>query len=433
MEGLAVMPRFGARYGLPFLTARSPLATLPVVSTAAPQPQPQHSVIARHLAWLVGFGAWWLGLGLLAQEPSIVNPLTPLTQRAGTMRAAVDSLAPPDADLLAEQRAAMYADLDRDAAEFERFGRLLRAVVQLANPSVVHIEASTAGAAEEAGSGVVVQLLGRPYVITNRHVVQAADPDRIKLRLHDSRHVAVQAILSDPSTDVAVLTVVTDGLVPARLGNSQQVDIGDFVLALGSPFGLSHSVTFGIISAKGRRDLQLGSDDVRLQDFLQTDAAINPGNSGGPLLNLRGEVIGINTAIASSSGGSEGIGFAIPINMVMYVARQLVQDGHVTHAYLGVRLENGFGPEMAQQLGMADARGALVKAITPGSPAHRARLQVHDLITHFNQLHVESDVHLVNLVGLTPVGERIQLRVLRQGSPLEVQVEVGARKQFEAD
>src|SRR6185503_4020578 len=149
------------------------------------------------------------------------------------------------------------------------------------------------------------------------------------------------------------MSVAAPGLVPARLGDSGKLEIGDFVLAVGSPFGLSHSVTYGIISAMGRRDLELGDDGVPYQDFLQTDAAINPGNSGGPLLNLRGEVIGINTAIASNSGGNEGIGFTIPINMTMYVARQLIDRGSVAHAYLGVRLDMNFGPEAAAKLGLS--------------------------------------------------------------------------------
>lgn len=400
----------------------------------------------RLATWLLVFSGWWGVTEPLrgqAPETPLANPAAPTLVRPGTMRAAVESLARTHvatSDPL--DRQAQFAELDRDVQAFERFGRVLRTVVQLGNPSVVHIEASSGGGTangrreptvEEAGSGVIVELAGRPYVLTNRHVVLDAAPEQIQMRLHDSRLLTAEWVKADPSTDVAVVAVKERELTPARLGDSQLVDIGDFVLALGSPFGLSHSVTFGIISAKGRRDLQLGNDDVRLQDFLQTDAAINPGNSGGPLLNLRGEVIGINTAIASSSGGSEGIGFAIPINMVVYVARQLVERGEVTHAYLGVRLENGFGPELARELGVTSPRGALVKAITPGSPADRAHLQVHDLITHFNETDVESDVHLVNLVGLTPVGERVALRVVRAGRPVEVEVEVGERKKFESD
>src|SRR5205085_10072275 len=163
------------------------------------------------------------------------------------------------------------------------------------------------------------------------------------------------------------------GLIAARIGDSSKVEIGDFVLAVGSPFGLSHSVTYGIISAKGRRDLELGDDSVRFQDFMQTDAAINPGNSGGPLINLRGEVVGMNTAIASSSGGNEGIGFTIPINMVMIIARQLVERGTVIRAYLGVALDSKFGPATAMSVGLMRPRGTRVTRITPGSPAESGK------------------------------------------------------------
>ncbi len=163
------------------------------------------------------------------------------------------------------------------------------------------------------------------------------------------------------------------------------------MLAVGSPFGLSHSVTFGIISAKGRRDLHLGDAELRFQDFLQTDAAINPGNSGGPLCNLRGEIIGINTAIASNSGGNEGIGFSIPINMFMAVARQLIETGKVARAFLGVSLDAKFGPAMAAEIGLPGPMGAGVTAVTPGSPAEAARLQPGDVILEIDGTRVEDD------------------------------------------
>ena len=158
------------------------------------------------------------------------------------------------------------------------------------------------------------------YVLTNRHVVKYANPKDIKIRLSDGRLIHPKKIWEDRKTDVAVMKVQAPQLVPARLGKSDKVEIGDFVLAIGSPFGLRQSVTYGIVSAKGRHDLDLGEGDVEYQNFIQTDAAINPGNSGGPLVNLRGEVVGMNTAIASSSGGNEGIGFSIPIRNVLHIA-----------------------------------------------------------------------------------------------------------------
>jgi serine protease Do len=215
--------------------------------------------------------------------------------------------------------------------------------------------------------------------------------------------------------EVALADVVT-----ATLGNSDAVDIGDFVLAFGSPFGLSHSVTFGIVSGKGRRDLDLGDSGVRLQDFLQTDAAINPGNSGGPLVNLRGEVIGINTAIASSSGGNEGVGFAIPINTFLFAARQLVEKGTVTRAFLGVTLDARFDFEAAQAVGLQQRLGARVVTVTPDSSAAQAGIQPGDVILRFDETVVESDAHLINLVNTSEVGKEVTLEIFRSGQTLKI-------------
>jgi serine protease Do len=205
-------------------------------------------------------------------------------------------------------------------------------------------------------------------------------------------------------------------LVTAKLGDSSRMEIGDYVLAVGSPFGLSHSVTYGILSAKGRRNLELGSKEIEIQDFFQTDAAINPGNSGGPLLNLRGEIVGINTAIASNSGGNEGIGFSIPINMAMLVAEQLVSNGKLGRSYLGVVLENAFDIFTARRLGLSVANGALVKSIIPNSPASRAGIQVGDVILEYNGIKIDNDGHLVKQVGLTPVGSTIAMVIYREGN-----------------
>ena len=210
------------------------------------------------------------------------------------------------------------------------------------------------------------------------------------------------------------------------------MEIGDFVVAVGSPFGLNHSVTFGIISAKGRRDLKLGDGSVKYQNFLQTDAAINPGNSGGPLLNLRGEVIGLNTAIASSSGGSEGIGFAIPIKMVMSIARQLIEQGFVRRAYLGVRLDSGFTADEASERGLPRPAGALISGVTSQSPAAASGFNVGDVILQFDGVSIEDNAHLVNLVSVTPVGERVEVLIYRDGSPVRKQVMVGDRGDFES-
>jgi serine protease Do len=329
------------------------------------------------------------------------------------------------------QRAEAFAALARDVESLERHSNRLKSVVKLAGPSVVHIDtekveremprAARRGQIEEAGSGFIIDFGGKYYTITNRHVVKFAALDDIKITLADGRQINPTKVWTDPETDIAALAVTAPKLIPARVGNSDSVEIGDFVLAMGSPFGLSHSVTFGIVSAKGRRDLELG-DDVRFQDFLQTDAAINPGNSGGPLVNLRAEVIGMNTAIASSSGGSEGIGFAIPINMVMVIVKQLIERGTVERAFMGVALDSKFGPAVAVAVGLNRPRGARVTRVTPGSPSELAKLQPGDIILRYNGVKVDNDSHLISLVSLTEVGKKIILEVFRDRQILELPV-----------
>ena len=335
----------------------------------------------------------------------------------------------------------LYAQLSADVAELEQRGSILKRVVKLVRPAVVHIEArretdatrTPRGDAEEAGSGVIIERRGKLYVLTNRHVIKYSTLTGINVKLADGRVVHPKQTWADPATDVAIMAITTEGLLPARLGDSSKLEIGDFVLAVGSPFGLSHSVTYGIISAKGRRDLRLGDDGVQLQDFLQTDAAINPGNSGGPLLSLRGEVIGLTTAIASTSGANEGIDFAIPINMVMVIADQLIERGMVVRAFLGVKLDSTFGPTEAAQLGMARPEGARVSGITRNSPAEQARILVGDVILEFDGIRVEDDMHLINLVSLTPVQKEVEVRLLREGRPLGLRLRVANRAQMPAD
>ncbi len=336
----------------------------------------------------------------------------------------------------------LYQDLAQEVAALERQGALLRKVVQIVKPTVVHIEAEKTEEGsfpsarkkpiEEAGSGVIIQHQDKFYVLTNRHVIKNSALNMIRIKLADGRQIYPTKVWSDIGTDVAVMSVAAPSLTAARLGDSSKLDIGDFVLAVGSPFGLSHSVTFGIISAKGRRDLQLGDDGVRFQDFLQTDAAINPGNSGGPLMNLRGEVVGINTAIASSSGGNEGIGFSIPINLVMLIATQLVERGSVSRAYLGVRLDSKFGLETATRLGLPRLYGASVIGITPKSPAEIADLRAGDVILEFDGARIDDDNHLINRVSLTPVGHEVDVLLFRDGKSVSVKVKVGDRQQFES-
>lgn len=331
-----------------------------------------------------------------------------------------------------ENRSAEFRAINAEVDLLERQLSLLKRVVRFARPSIVHIEASkasqpgpgfAASKIQEAGAGVILKIGDANYVLTNRHVIHQAQLESIKLSLTDGRMFHPEQVWSDPSTDIAVLLLPTaEGIIPAEIGDSNRVEIGDYVLAVGSPFGLSHSVSYGIISAKGRRNLELGAREIEIQDFFQTDAAINPGNSGGPLLNLRGEVIGINTAIASNSGGNEGIGFSIPIKMAALVAEHLIENGKLPRAYLGVQLDGTFNSDKAKQLGMVAPRGALIKAVKPESPAAKAGLQHGDVVLEFDGTTVENDGHLLQTAGLTPVNREVDVIILRDRQTYRVQV-----------
>lgn len=334
------------------------------------------------------------------------------------------------------ERDQLYSELAREYKVFEKNTRILKRVVKVARPTVVHIEVNrsgsvTRGMPEETGSGVIIRLEGKYYVLTNRHLVRGAAPSQIGVRLADGRELTPTAAWSDPGTDVATLAITGTNLQHSRIGNSEGLEIGDFVMAIGSPFGLNHSVTYGIISAMGRRDLRLATDEVNYQDFLQTDASINPGNSGGPLVNLRGELIGINTAIASIGGRNEGIGFSIPINMVMFVAEQLIEKGKVIRGYLGVWLDRDFGANEAVKLGIKIPGGARIRRVTENSPAAKADLREGDVILSLDGIKIDDDSHLINQVALTPVGETVSMVIFRDGDTQTVDVEVGNRADYE--
>ncbi|MGO9113334.1 MAG: S1C family serine protease [Thermoguttaceae bacterium] len=342
-------------------------------------------------------------------------------------------------DTSPETRAQLRRILEQNIPVLEAQATVLKTVAKLIGPTVVHIEADVPQQTlqhnrdrhvEEDGSGVIIQRKDRFYVLTNRHVFRSAPADGIRIYLADGRRLHPQRVLEDEETDVGVLPIEAADLIASPVGDSDRMEIGDFVLAVGSPFNLSHSVTFGIISARGRHHLDLGDESVKFQDFLQTDAAINPGNSGGPLCNLHGEIIGINTAIASNSGGFEGIGFSIPINLFMSVARQLIDNGKVTHAFLGVSLDGKFGPAIAAELGMARATGTRVVTVTRGGPAEAAGIRPGDVILKVDGTTIDDDAHLVNLVGLIEVGRKVSLEIFRDGKTIDVQVEVVDRSKF---
>jgi serine protease Do len=381
---------------------------------------------------------WWTARLPWAATIIPVFLLTFIWPAAGRAQPALPAAIERAGPVSPEQRAELYRQLAANAEVLRAQSAVVKTVAKLIGPTVVHIEADVSTQVqygrghhvEEAGSGVIIELDAKHFVLTNRHVIRGATTDKIKINLASGRQIHPVQVWEDADTDIAVMALADKGLVAAPVGDSSKLEIGDFVLAVGSPFGLSHSVTYGIISAKGRRDLQLGDSSVRFQDFLQTDAAINPGNSGGPLVNLEGQVIGINTAIASNSGGNEGIGFAIPINMYMVIARQLIETGKVARAFLGVNLDSKFGPAMAAELGLPCPVGARITGITKGAPAESTDLRVGDVILQFNNIPIEDDAHLVNLVGLTKIGTQVPLVVYRDRKVFTITVAVGDRAQF---
>ena len=338
-----------------------------------------------------------------------------------------------------DRRAQSFDRLDRDVLQLEQVLSVVKRTIKLAAPFVVHIEAkkhenaSRGGRSrtvEEDGAGIILLRDRKYYVLTNRHVIQNAQKRQITIELEDGRRLHPKEILTDADTDMAVLALSADELTPARIGNSNDVEVGDFVLAIGSPFGLSWSASHGMVSAKGRRDLKLGGETLKYQDFIQTDAAINPGNSGGPLLNLRGEVIGLNTAIASASGVNEGVGFCIPINMAMFVARQLIDHGVVRRAKLGVSLDREFDAKKARLSGLKRLRGTRLTSVEEGSPAGLAGMRRGDVILEFDGVGVDSDVHLVNLVSMTPIDRVVPIVILREGRRMRVKCKLIGRSNY---
>jgi serine protease Do len=328
------------------------------------------------------------------------------------------------------EREQEFAQLAEEVQALDAQLGIFKRVVRLVSASVIHIEASPLpqyrlrSNSEEAGSAVLVRYQGADYALTNRHVIKHSDEKLISLELADGRQLHPKKIWSDRETDVAVMLVDAPNLVPARIGNSDDMEIGDMVLAFGSPFNLQRSVTRGIISAKGRSNLDLGEGEVLYQNFLQTDAAINPGNSGGPLVNLRGEVIGMNTAIASNSGGNEGIGFSIPINVAVRIMRQLIDNGEVERGFLGVALDRSFDVASAQRVGLTRLTGARVTNITVGSPASFADIKVDDIILRFDGMLIDNDEHLINLVKRTEIGRRIPVELFRNGQLTTTHVDI---------
>lgn len=272
---------------------------------------------------------------------------------------------------------------------------------------------------QSLGSGFILDREG--HVVTNNHVVENAV--KIKVKLADGKEFEAQVVGRDPNTDLALIKIKgSNGLTPLPTGDSDKLRVGSWVLAIGSPFGLEQTVTSGIVSAKGR---VIGAGPY--DDFIQTDASINPGNSGGPLLNMKGEVVGINTAIFSRGGGNVGVGFAIPVNMANGIIAQLKDAGEVTRGWLGVGIQN-LTPELAEYYGAEDNQGALVTQVFDGDPADRAGIRKGDIITAVDGKKIATSRELSQEVANSRVGEKVSVSVLRDGRERSVEVELTKRK-----
>ncbi len=260
---------------------------------------------------------------------------------------------------------------------------------------------------QATGSGVIVDA-ARGYVLSNAHVVENATT--IEVTTKDNRRFPAKLIGRDAETDVAVLQIATQNLTAVPMGDSDRLQVGDFVLAIGNPFGLGQTVTSGIVSALGRSGLGIEG----YEDFIQTDASINPGNSGGPLVNLNGQVVGINTAILAPGGGNIGIGFAVPISMARRVMEELIRSGEVKRGRIGVEIQD-LTPDIAQAMNTQHTTGAIIRRVEQGSPADRAGLRSGDLVVAVNGTPVRSGTQLRNMIGLSRIGDEVTLTVARRG------------------
>lgn len=274
---------------------------------------------------------------------------------------------------------------------------------------------------QSLGSGVIVDA-ERGLVLTNHHVI--ANALEITVTLRDGRHLQAEIVGADPATDVALVKIPADNLRAIRPANSDGLRVGDFVVAIGNPFGLGQTVTSGIVSALGRSGLGIEG----YEDFIQTDASINPGNSGGALVNLQGELVGINTAIFSQSGGNIGIGFAIPINMALQITEQLLEKGKVERGFVGIRAQN-VSADLAEAFGLKNQQGAIINHVLPASPAAVAGLKVGDIIIAIDAKKMKHAGDVRNYIGLLSVDEQVRFDILRNGKPKMLLVRISPKKE----
>ena len=273
---------------------------------------------------------------------------------------------------------------------------------------------------QSAGSGVIVDAING-YILTNHHVIEGAE--KIQISLINGDTLDAEVIGSDPATDIALLKVDSKILIDIKIGDSDIVQVGDFVIAIGNPFGLSHTVTSGIVSALGRT----GISNNGYEDFIQTDASINPGNSGGALVNMKGELVGINSAIISRSGGNVGIGFAVPSEIAQSIMQQILDFGEVRRGLLGVSIQS-IDPENASALGVEIDYGALISSIEPGSAAEKAGLQVDDIIIQIDNEKISNSRELANIIGLKGSGEEVEIQLVRNNNKINVVAILGQQQ-----
>lgn len=330
-------------------------------------------------------------------------------------------------------RAALRRELAKAAEPFEKLGEVFRLSVELAGPAIVHIETSQVKSVhptkaagrdvrmqvEETGSGVIAKIGGKTVILTNRHVVDELPIDSVRIRTQNRRQLTPKRIRTNEDFDLALIELAITGqedgddLPTIDLGDSDKVRIGDPILVVGSPFGLERSVSMGIVGAVARRRIPSAPAHTSLAGFIQIDAAVNPGSSGGPMLNLRGEVVGLVTAIATQSGTNDGIAFVTPINAVLRIARQLVESEVALRPYIGVGFDPAFDLVAHRRLGLDRLIGARVSRVLPDSPADRAGLQKDDIVLKLDATEIEDDAHLIQRVAQCEIDRPVSLTIFR--------------------
>jgi serine protease Do/serine protease DegQ len=356
--------------------------------------------------WTKFFG-WMLLLNLALVGGPIAQAALPLTDSQGqelpTLAPMLDRVLPSVVNIATESRVRVQDNPLLQDPFFRRFFGI---------PDMPPQERQT----QALGSGVIVDAQ-HGYVLTNNHVVDKAD--QITVTLKDGRSFSAKLVGRDPETDVAMVQIKADNLTAVPLADSDKLRVGDFVVAIGNPFGLGQTVTSGIVSALGRTGLGIEG----YEDFIQTDASINPGNSGGALVNLRGELVGINTAILAPGGGNVGIGFAIPVNMARQIMTQLIAHGEVHRGRLGVLVQD-LTPDLAKAFGLKETHGAVIAKVVQDSPADKAGLKAGDVVISLDDKPVATSSDLRTSIGLMPVGRTVNMKILRDGKSRDVSVTI---------